>query len=142
MNKLFSPQPIWQQEGLFVLRLITGFFMIYHGWEIFSADKMNVYVEWKTFKNASGKATVYAGKGAELLGGILLFVGLFTRIASVIVMAIMACISFFVGHGKIWYEDQHPFLFVLLAAVFFFTGPTKYSLDAVLFNKAVRSNKY
>jgi uncharacterized membrane protein YphA (DoxX/SURF4 family) len=40
-----------------------------------------------------------------------------------------------VGDGKIWYEDQHPFLFVLLAAVFFFTGPGKWSIDYLLFNK-------
>ncbi len=40
---------------------------------------------------------------------------------------------FFVGHGKIWYEDQHPFLFVLLAFVFFFIGGGKWSVDYLLF---------
>jgi len=47
----------------------------------------------------------------------------------------MLYISLFVGTGKIWYQDQHPFLFVLLALVFFFTGPGKYSIDHILFTK-------
>jgi uncharacterized membrane protein YphA (DoxX/SURF4 family) len=47
----------------------------------------------------------------------------------------MLYVSFFVGHGKIWYEDQHPFLFVLLALVFFFYGPGKMSVDQLLFGK-------
>jgi len=134
MNKIASPLPYWQ-AGIFAVRLIVGFFMIYHGWEIFSTEKMNPYLEWDVFKTPSGKAMVYAGKGAELVGGVLLFLGLFTRIACVILIGTMAYIAFFVSRGRIWYEDQHPFLFVLLGLVFIFTGPTKYSLDYVLFRK-------
>lgn len=77
---------------------------------------------------------VYIGKAAELVGGILLSLGLFTRIACVILIIVMSYIAFFVGHGKIWYEDQHPFLFVLLAFIFFFTGPGNFSLDKLIFN--------
>jgi hypothetical protein len=48
----------------------------------------------------------------------------------------MSYIAFFVGHGKVWYEDQHPFLLVLLAMVFFFTGPGNISLDKMIFKKS------
>jgi putative oxidoreductase len=37
------------------------------------------------------------------------------------------------GHGKIFSDDQHPFLFVLLSLVFFFSGPGKWSMDELLF---------
>jgi putative oxidoreductase len=40
-----------------------------------------------------------------------------------------------VGAGKFYYEDQHPFIFALLALVFFFTGPVQWSLDKIVFNK-------
>jgi uncharacterized membrane protein YphA (DoxX/SURF4 family) len=53
----------------------------------------------------------------------------------------MLYITFVVGGGKIWYEDQYPFLFVLLAMVFFFTGPGKWSIDSSLFNKRDGVNK-
>ncbi len=43
-----------------------------------------------------------------------------------------------VGDGRIWYEEQHPFLFVLLGIVFFFTGAGKWSFDYLFFG----SNKY
>ena len=74
-----------------------------------------------------------ASKAAELISGLLLFAGLFTRVASILLAATMLYVSLFVGHGKIWYEDQHPFLFVLLALVFFFYGPGKMSVDHLLF---------
>jgi putative oxidoreductase len=75
------------------------------------------------------------GKITELTGGILLTLGLFTRIGSLITAATMLYISLFVGNGRIWYEDQHPFLFVLLAMVFFFTGAGKWSLDKIIFEQ-------
>ena len=136
MNRFFSSSPIWQTAGLTLIRFVVGFFMIYHGWEVFSAEKMNGYLQWGMFKNSSsGKIMVYAGKATELAGGILLFIGLFTRVAALILMGTMAYITFFIGHGKIWYEDQYPFLFVLLAFVFLFMGGGRWSVDHLLFKK-------
>jgi putative oxidoreductase len=136
MNRFFSSSPVWQTAGLTLIRFTVGSFMIYHGLELFSAEKMNGYLQWDLFKNSeSAKIMVYAGKAAELTGGILMFFGLFTRIAAIILIVTMAYISFFVGHGKVWYDDQHPFLFVLLALVFLFMGGGRASLDHILFKK-------
>jgi putative oxidoreductase len=134
MNRFFSSSPVWQTAGLTLIRFIVGSFMIYHGLEIFSEEKMNSYLQWELFKDSSSaKLMVYAGKGAELVGGILMFVGLFTRMAAIILIVTMSYISFGVGHGKVWYDDQHPFLFVLLAFVFLFMGGGRMSLDHILF---------
>lgn len=134
MNKIFSSSPIFFQEGLAIIRIATAFFLIYHGVEIFDETKMNAYLSWDQFK-ASSIATimVYTGKAMELAGGILLFIGFFTRIAAILIICTMAYISFFVGNGKIWYEDQHPFLFVLLALVFFFNGGGVWSVDNLIY---------
>jgi putative oxidoreductase len=136
MSRSSSVFPLWQTAGLTLLRMIVGIFMIYHGREIFIASKMDDYLQWDMFKNSSsGKLLVYIGKGAELAGGILLLIGLFTRIAALILIGTMSYISFFVGHGKIWDDDQHPFLFVLLAMVFLFIGGGRFSIDYLLFKK-------
>jgi putative oxidoreductase len=135
MNKFFSASPISQSGGIAIVRIITGAFLIYHGWEVFDAKAMEGYLQWDMFKGPSSKTMIYAGKASELIAGILLVVGLFTRVAAILVIGTLGYIVFFVGNGKFWADAQHPFLFVLLALVFFFTGGGRYSLDHLLFNK-------
>ncbi len=76
---------------------------------------------------------MYVGKGLELVSGIFLALGLFTRVAALLMFADMIFICFKVGNGKFYYEDQHPFIFALLALVFFFTGPVKFAIDNLIF---------
>ena len=134
MKRFFSSSPLCQNTGLALVRGTLGIFLIYHGWEIFTESIMSEYLKWDAFKNSSGKFLVYAGKAAELIAGILFVLGLFTRIASLITIGVMCYIAFFLGKGIIWYGDQHPFMFVLLALIFFFTGPGNFSLDKMIFN--------
>ena len=135
MNKFFSSSPLWQTAGLTLIRCTLGVFLIYHGWEVFSESKINGYLEWDSFKNSSGKFLVYAGKTSELVAGILFVSGFLTRLASLITIGVMCYITFILGHGRIWYEEQYPFLFILLALVFFFTGAGRWSLDNITFKK-------
>jgi putative oxidoreductase len=133
MNKFFSSSPVLQQQGLALIRIIVGLFMVYHGWEVFDRATMQGYAGWDQFKSMSSPALmVYLGKGAELVAGLLLTAGCLTRLAALVLILTMLYISFFVGHGKIWYDDQHPFLFVLLGLVFIFSGPGSWSIDSLL----------
>ena len=135
-NALFSPQPLWQNNGLAILRIITGLLMTYHGAEIFDRTKMLPYMEWDVIKSLPAPETMlYIGKGLEFVTGLCFVLGLFTRIAAIIMAIDMLFICFKVGGGKFYYQDQHPFLFAMIALVFFFTGPVKWSLDKRLFNK-------
>lgn len=130
LKNLVSYLPMNQEAGISVIRIIVGLFMVYHGWEVFDSETMKSYLTQDAFKNnSSAIPMIYMGKIAELLSGLLLTLGFLTRVGCIILMCTMLYISFFVGHGKVWYEDQHPFLFVLLALVFFFTGPGKWSVD-------------
>lgn len=133
MNKMFSAQPLWQSNGLALLRIITGLLLVVHGIEVFSAEKMKVYADWETFRGAAFMP--YLGKGAEFVGGVLLTIGLLTRPACLLIAGTFLYIGFFIGNGRFWMEDQHPFLFVLLALVFFFTGAGKFSFDQFLFTR-------
>src|SRR3954470_13007748 len=129
MNHFFSPSPIWQNKGLSVIRMVFGALLIYHGQEVFNPELMKGYAEWDTFKGPAATLLVYAGKSSELIAGLLLFFGFLTRIGALLTIGTLSYITFFIGHGKFWYEDQHPFLFVLLGAVFLFTGPGAWSMD-------------
>lgn len=132
MKSFFSAESLFRDSGLTFIRIFVGLLLVYHGWEVFDPKQMKEYAAWDVFKgSASPSLMVYLGKGSELVAGILLATGLFTRLACLIIIGTMLYITFFVGHGKFWYEDQHPFMFVLLALVFFFTGAGKWSLDAL-----------
>ncbi len=134
VNKLFSPLPLWQDSGLAILRIITGLMMMYHGWEIFDSAVMKDYATWDMIKTLPAPlAMVYLGKGLELVTGICFVLGLFTRISAILMAVNMLFICFKIGNGKFYYQDQHPFLFAMIAMVFFFTGPVKWSLDKLWF---------
>jgi uncharacterized membrane protein YphA (DoxX/SURF4 family) len=135
MNNFFSSHPLLFSSGLLITRIILGSFLIYHGWEFFDAQKMKEYQQWDAFTSSSGAFLVYAGKGAELLAGFLFVLGFLTRIASLLTIGTMLYIAFLLGDGKIFTNDQHPVLFVLISIVFIFTGPGKYSLDHMIFDK-------
>jgi putative oxidoreductase len=136
MNKLFSTNPLFLKGGLTIIRIIIGCFLIYHGWEVFDKNKMNEYIAWDVFKKSSSPSFMaYMGKTSELVAGFLLATGLFTRVACVIIIGTFIYIPFFVGNGKIFYEDQYPFLFAMFGFVFFFAGPGKWSIDHFLFDK-------
>jgi len=136
MNKFFSPKPLALNGGIAFVRIVTGIFLIYHGCEVFDAAKIKEYATWEMFKNnANPMLMPYLGKAAELVGGALLAAGLFTRLACVIIAGTMLYIAVFIGHGIIWNDDQHPFLFVLLAILFFLTGPGCFALDRLLFDE-------
>lgn len=131
MNRLFSSGPLWGNKGLGLIRIIVGLLTAYHGHEVFRPEIMNGYLEWDLFKGSFGAFKVYAGKAAELIAGILLTLGLFTRIGALILTGALGFITFLVGNGRFWYEDQHPFMFVLFGLLFFAMGPGAFSMDAL-----------
>jgi putative oxidoreductase len=135
MNSFFSPTPIALSQGIALIRIIVGALIVYHGQEVFNPQLMNEYMNWDTFEKSNARLLVYMGKSSELIAGISLLLGLFTRIGALITIGTLSYITFFIGSGKFWYEDQHPFMFVLFGLLFLFTGPGAWSLDALIFNK-------
>ena len=134
IKRFFSAAPLWSATGLRVIRIGTGLLMAYHGLEVFDRTVMEGYLTWDVFKAMPAPAfMIYLGKTLELITGICFIIGLFTRLAAAFMMIDMLFICFVVGEGRFYYQDQHPFLFALIALVFFFTGPVRWSLDARLF---------
>lgn len=135
MNRFFSSTPIALTQGIGLVRIIVGALIVYHGQEVFNPELMNGYMTWDTFDKSNARLLVYLGKSSELIAGISLLLGLFTRIGAIITIGTLSYITFFIGNGKFWYEDQHPFMFVLFGLLFLFTGPGAWSMDALIFNK-------
>lgn len=138
---IFDTSPLWADRGIGVLRIIVGLLLMYHGHEVFRPEIMNTYLEWDDFKTPAGKFLVYLGKSAELVAGVLLVAGFLTRMAAVIVIGNFTYITFLLGHGRFWYEDQHPFMFALFGLLFLFTGARVWSVDEVMSRRFARSGR-
>lgn len=133
-HPLISAEPLWSSTGLATFRIIIGLLMAYHGMEIFQPEVMDSYQTWDVIKQMPSPVfMVYLGKTLEFVTGICFVLGIFTRIAALFMAIDMLFICFVVGKGRFYYEDQHPFLFAMLALIYFFTGPVKWSLDQRVF---------
>ena len=135
MQTHLTSKGLWE-NGISLIRILTGVMMAYHGIETFDAEKMQNYTKWMTeLQFPAPQVMAYLGKGTEFFGGVLLALGLFTRFAIIPLSITMLVIPFFMGKGKIFSDDQHPFLFVLLFLTFLFGGTGKWSLDYWLFDR-------
>ena len=125
-----------KNTGMGLIRIITGLLLAYHGLEVFKPDIMDSYLLWDTIKALPfSKVMLYLGKGIELVAGILLALGLFTRISAAFGAIVMLFICFYIGNGRFWYEDQHPYLFAMLCTVFLVFGSGGFALDKIIRNK-------
>jgi putative oxidoreductase len=117
-------------RGLALIRIITGALLIYHGHELLVPAQMKGYTQWLGDLHYPLPAMfAHAGKAAELLGGISLLLGLWMRVFLVPLILTLLLITFTMGHGKVFTDDQHPFVLALLCAVFFCSGPGAWSVD-------------
>lgn len=133
IDKFFIKFRELQNNGLAVIRILTGALMLYHGLEIFNSETMKMYLSWDVIKALPfSNIMPYVGKSIELITGILFVLGLFTRYAALFMAGNMLFICFYIGGGKFYYEDQHPFIFAMLALVFLFAGSIKFGLDNYL----------
>ena len=131
---LFAPNSFYRETGLGIVRIFFGAFMVYHGWEVFDETKMQDYSKWMSDLKLPAPAFMsYLGKAIELIAGIFVLAGLLTRIAIIPIALTMLFICFFIGKGRIFMEEQHPFMFVLLSLLFFLAGPGRWSLDKAIF---------
>lgn len=135
IKKIVTHLPYHPSIVLAAIRIMMGLFMLYHGLEFFDKPIMDEYGKWMVDLHFPFPSSIaYLGKASELLGGILIAIGLFTRIGSLLLVITMSIVTFGIGHGRILMEDQHPFLFVVFGFLFLFLGAGDFSLDKKLFS--------
>ena len=131
----YNPNGLWE-TGAVILRVAAGLTIFKYGLEIFSEDKMSGYISWLAdLKFPSPETMAYIGKVCELAGGLLMALGLFTRIAAIPLIITMVVIGFIMGEPEFLTADG-SILLLLIFFHFLLTGPGKYSLDHLLFSKS------
>lgn len=133
----FEVGPI-PSAGLLVMRLGTGLTMAAaHGW----GKLGRLLSDSPTFADPIGLGVVPSlamATFAELVCGVLIAIGLATRLAA-IPFAITMLVAILVAHGgDPWSDREHAFLFLVPAIALVITGPGRYSLDHLIARRSPR----
>ena len=128
MHWLFSSDAL-SNKGVACLRVVIGILLVIHGTQMFYTNEMVEYGPWmKDLGFPFPVLSAYIGKAIELIGGLCLILGVFMRAACVLLMITFLSITMVMGGGKILTDAQHPFMFFLFSALFFFCGDSGYSV--------------
>ena len=126
--------------GLLILRIVAGLLLVGHGtqklfgwWGGGGPAGTEGMMESLGFRPP--RQVAYVGGLAETIGGLLLALGLFTPLGTVLIVAMMtsATLSVHIDKG-LWNQNggyELPLVYATAATVCAF-GPGKYSIDALL----------
>lgn len=140
-----------QSIVLLVVRLTWGYQLAESGWgHLTHVQRTSDY--FASLHVPHPAVAVYLSGGTELVGGLLLIVGLFARIVSIPVL-FNFCVAYATASWpdlvKSWHEkgagdtydafiNDSAFPFLILALLILAFGPGRISLDAVFFRKRER----
>jgi putative oxidoreductase len=131
MQKILSAKGTWH-IGIMIVRVMAGIYIFRYGRELFNIDDLLKFLT--DIKWPLPVFFGYAAKIIELAGGVMLGLGLFTRIISVLLMFVMMGVIYTMGGGN-WFNAEGAALFFQLFAIFCFAGPGKFSLDYLIFDR-------
>lgn len=119
-----------KEFGLLWLRVLMGLGIAYHGYGKLFGGKMDGFSEKIALMHIPMPLIMaWAAALSEFLGGILIVLGLKTRIAALFVFITM-CVAVFVAHQNDPFRVKELALaYLTMAGTLFFVGPGKYSLD-------------
>jgi putative oxidoreductase len=119
---------------------VVGLSLAMHGWGKFHDPEMHsqFFEGVKHMGMPFEKAPTFfawAATAAELVGGILLAVGLLSRVAAFFIMCTMATAVFKVHWGQGYQAMEPAAVYAAVAVAFLLGGPGRISVDAMLFGK-------
>ncbi|MDV8000060.1 DoxX family protein [Rhodococcus sp. IEGM 1408] len=136
-TRLVPVPAIVRDIGLLITRVLLGVVLIAHGWEKLVTNGAGATGEFfdSVGVPAARAAAVFAG-GVELVGGILLILGLLTPLVAALVVVVMFGAFLFVHLGAGVYATNGGWELVaviaLAVAVFGLVGTGRYSVDALI----------
>jgi putative oxidoreductase len=127
----------WAPRALAVLRIVTAYLFIQHGTaKFFGVPNQAMFDNLQLFS-----LTGVAG-ALEVVGGLLLLVGLFTRPAAFVLSGFMA-VAYFMAHASQGHvlapmlnQGELAVLYCFVFLYFVFSGPGAWSVDGLRRRKA------
>jgi putative oxidoreductase len=133
MRKLFSTKYNAGafNVGLLVLRLGAGILLAKHGYtKLIGFNEMQS--KFMSFMGLSPSVTLGLVIFAEFFCAIFIALGLFTRLASIVLIILTVVIIFQVGNADVFGKDELATLYLAAFATLLFTGAGKISVDNMI----------
>jgi putative oxidoreductase len=117
--------------ALLILRITAGGLIIPHGYSklISFASKSSSFSDPYHIGSSTSMALIIF---AEFFCGVLIVLGLLTRLASIPLIIGMGTIVFMINHGNLTGKNETPVLFLGCFLVLLITGPGKASIDRLI----------
>jgi putative oxidoreductase len=136
-NRSLWYQPLNTDLGILLLRLTLGGLMAYHGYSKFVAYDQ-ILPMFSDIIGIGVRLSFNLVIFAELVCGLLVAIGLLTRLSIIPIFFTMG-VAFFVAHAKDPFQTKElAFTFLLLSIVVFVLGSGRYSVDGLLFKSKNR----
>lgn len=130
MKFLLSSKSVALDLALFILRVGSAGMMMTHGWNKLM-NFQDKSVSWPDPLHVGHSVSLGMTVFAELFCAGFLLLGLFSRLALVPLIFLMAVAVFVIHAGDSFGDKEHAVLFLVPYIVLFFTGPGIYSLDSI-----------
>ena len=140
-NFLFPNPPSSKAYSLFLLalRIVFGLLLIRHGIEKFA----NYTDLCFTFPDPIGYGKDLALISvifAELCCGLAFILGILYRLCMIPIIIVMGTAFFYIHNGSIP-NGELAFVYLIILIVMYITGPGKYSVDTIIYNRLNKNNE-
>lgn len=117
--------------GMLVLRVFLGLLVASHGYTKFVKFSTLKY-KFMNFMNLGSTVSLSLIIFAELICGILLILGLFTRLACIPIIIGMAVVVLIAANGHIFAEGERGMIYLAATITILFCGPGRISVDGMM----------
>ena len=117
--------------GMLVLRVAAGLLLAHHGYQ--KLIKFNVLRhQFMNFMHLGSTVSLTLIIIAELVCGILLILGLFTRLACIPIIIGMCVVVFMATNMQIFAEGEKGMIYLAITITILCCGPGKISVDGMM----------
>ena len=117
--------------GMFVLRVASGLLLAHHGYQ--KLVKFNTLKHsFMNFMHLGSTMSLTLITFAELVCGVLLILGLFTRLACIPIIIGMGVVVFVASHAQIFAQGEKGMIYLAATVTILCCGPGKISVDGMM----------